>query len=122
MKFARILGLSFANEGTRHWWWLRLTAVAMLPLGLAFAVLLLRLTGAPHAVLAKTFAHPLAAGVALLLLGAGYWHLQLGLHEVIEDYVHDARLKALAQLLTTAACVVLGLAGMLAVLRLALSG
>lgn len=122
MKLARIMGIGITNEGTRHWWWLRMTAVAMLPLGLAFAVLLLRLTGAPHAVLAQTFAHPLAAGVALLLLGAGYWHLQLGLHEVIEDYVHHPGLKARALKLTTAACAVLALAGMLAVLRLALSG
>jgi succinate dehydrogenase / fumarate reductase membrane anchor subunit len=122
MNLARILGLNLANEGTRHWWQLRLTAVALLPLGLIFAVMVLRLAGAPREVLAATFAKPLAALVALLLLGAGYWHLKLGLHEVIEDYVHDEKLKALAELLVRAACAVLGLAGMLAVLRLALLG
>jgi succinate dehydrogenase / fumarate reductase membrane anchor subunit len=122
VKLARILGLGLANKGTRHWWQQRLTAVALVPLGLVFAVLVLRLAGAPREVLAATFAKPPAALVALLLLGAGYWHLKLGLNEVIEDYVHHEKLKAVGQLLVGAACAVLGLAGMLAVLRLAMLG
>ena len=122
MKLARILGIGLANEGTRHWWQQRLTSVALVPLGLIFAVMVLRLAGAPREILAATFARPLAAAIALLVLGAGYWHLKLGLNEVIEDYVHHESSKALAQRLVGAACAVLGLAGMLAVLRLALSG
>lgn len=122
MKLARILGLNLANEGTRHWWQLRLTAVVLLPLGLIFAVMVLRLAAAPRDAVAQAFANPLAALVALLALGAAYWHLRFGLHEVIQDYVHGEKLKARSLLLVDGACAVLGLASMLAVLRLGLSG
>ena len=43
----RVLGLGSAHEGTGHFWRQRLTAVANVPLVIAFVVLMAALAGRP---------------------------------------------------------------------------
>ena len=58
----------------------------------------------------------------LLLLGAGFWHLALGLQVVIEDYVHREGLKIALILLAKFACIALALAGILSLFTIAFGG
>ncbi|MBM3556150.1 MAG: succinate dehydrogenase, hydrophobic membrane anchor protein, partial [Alphaproteobacteria bacterium] len=96
----------------------RLSAIALVPLGLCFAVVLVRLATADHATVIAAFSSPLVALVAASTVIVGFWHLKLGLQVVIEDYVHDRAWEVLLQITQIFFCWVLGGLGVLAVLRL----
>ncbi len=117
---SRVRGLGSAKEGVNHWWVQRMTAVALVPLTLWFVASLITLTGADHATVSAWIARPLNTVLLLSLLAATFWHASLGLQVVIEDYIHQERMKLAALLAVKAALVIAGLSGMLAVLRVAL--
>lgn len=119
---ARVRGLGSAKEGVSHWWVQRLTALALVPLTLWFVASLISVAGADHATVVAWIGAPFPALVLILLIAATFWHAQLGVQVVIEDYVHHEGLKIASILAVKAACLVLGLAAILAVLRIALGG
>ncbi len=65
-------------------------------------------------------AHPVNAGLMTLVLVVGIWHGVLGVQVVIEDYIATEWKKITVLLLVKFAAVILALAGILAVLRIAL--
>ena len=84
----KFLGYGSAKEGTEHWWGQKLTAVALVPLTLWFAVALLGLDALDFATVRAWIAAPLNAILLILLLVAGLYHSMLGLQVIVEDYVH----------------------------------
>jgi succinate dehydrogenase / fumarate reductase membrane anchor subunit len=107
------------KSGVAHFWWQRLTAVALVPLGLWFVISLLNLNGLDYDRVADWLMRSVNAfGTALFVLVA-ILHSQLGLQVVIEDYVHDARAQRAVILLAAAAHVLVAAAGVLAVIRIA---
>lgn len=92
---SRVRGLGSAKEGTEHFWRQRLTAIANIPLILFFLWTLIALNGAEHAQVVAYLSSPLVAIVMLMVLGAGIYHMKLGMQVVIEDYVHGGAGKAL---------------------------
>ncbi len=119
---ARARGLGSAKEGVTHWWRQRLTAMALIPLTLIMAGYILSLVGADRATVVATLQEPFPALVALLLIVAAFWHVKLGGQVIIEDYVHAHGAKIAAIIALNFACVVVGLASALAVLRLFFGG
>ena len=81
-------GLGSAKDGVGHWWVQRLTAMALLLLAPWFAWLVLGLVGADHYTVRQTLAQPLNASLLLAFVLSLFWHAQLGLQVVIEDYFH----------------------------------
>lgn len=117
----RVIGLGSARGGSGHWYSQRITAVALVVLGLWFVASLVMLgPGAPHADVAHWLRAPFSAVMALLLLGVGAYHAVLGLQVVIEDYVGDKGTRTVVIVAVKFALVVATLVGVLAVLRLAL--
>jgi succinate dehydrogenase / fumarate reductase membrane anchor subunit len=117
---SRVLGAGSAKEGTEHWWLQRVTAVALLLLGPWFLLALLSLDGWTRAELLSWAGRP-ANSVMLLLLGVTLArHSSLGVQVVIEDYVHGPGSKVVALVLSKFAHVLLGVAAVLAVLKIAL--
>jgi succinate dehydrogenase / fumarate reductase membrane anchor subunit len=118
----RAIGLGSAKEGVEHWWAQRVTAVALILLGLWFAASLVAMIGADRAVVLAWLHAPVPAILAILLLIAVFYHGALGLQVVIEDYVGAEGLKIAA--LVTMRLVSFGLtvAGIFAVLRIAFGG
>lgn len=90
---ARVLGLGSAKEGVEHWWWQRLTAVALVPLGLWFAVAVIGLVGADHGTAREWVTRPLNAVLLIAFSASLLHHAQLGLQVVIEDYIHHEPVK-----------------------------
>ncbi|HUO79947.1 MAG TPA: succinate dehydrogenase, hydrophobic membrane anchor protein [Steroidobacteraceae bacterium] len=116
----RVLGLGAAGGGSHHWWLQRLTALALVPLGVWFLVALLGLPDLGYlTVRGWLAAAPHGLLLALLVVAAAY-HSWLGVCVVIEDYVPNRtrRLGALlvAQFLHLAA----GAGALFAVLKLSL--
>ena len=118
----RVRGLGSAREGTAHWWAQRLTAIALVPLVLWFAVSLIVLTGADREAVTAWLGNPAAAVLMLLLILAGFHHAQLGMQVVIEDYVHSEWLKLTLLIAVKFGAVALGIGAAFSVLKLALGG
>jgi succinate dehydrogenase / fumarate reductase membrane anchor subunit len=115
----RAIGLGSAKQGVEHWWAQRVSAVALLVLGLWFVASLAALAGADRATVAAWLHRPLAAILTILTLAAVFYHSALGLQVVIEDYVHAEGVKIAAVALVRLSCLALAVAGIFAVLRIA---
>ena len=114
----RVRQLGSARDGLREWRLQRLTAIALIPLGLYFAASILSLAKSDQMTAAAWLAAPVPALLVMLFVLAALAHALIGLHSVLLDYVHTrARLLA-AELLVRAAAVILAGASMLAVLKL----
>jgi succinate dehydrogenase / fumarate reductase, membrane anchor subunit len=84
----RVRGLGAARSGTSHFWRQRLTAVANVPLVIAFVVILISLIGRNHAAVVQIIGSPPVAIVMLLFILSITYHMRLGMQVIIEDYVH----------------------------------
>ena len=116
----RARGLGSSQSGVGHWWTQRVTAVALVVLGLWFVVTVLRLLHADYATARTLVGQPWNAVLLIAFVVAMFWHATLGLQVVIEDYVHT-RWKEVSLLVLVKFLAVLGaLASVLAVLRIAL--
>jgi succinate dehydrogenase / fumarate reductase membrane anchor subunit len=115
----RVLGLGSARDGTAHWWAQRVSAVALIPLTLWFIFSLLTLPALDYATVRAWLSFPMSSFLAVLLVAVSTYHSYLGTHEVIEDYVHSAGTKVLSLLLLRFAHVLVGGAGIFAIMRVA---
>ena len=86
----RVTGLGSAKEGAGHWWAQRLTAVALVPLGLWFVFSVLGLNHGQYEMIRAWIAEPLNTILLILLILSLLYHSALGLQVVIEDYIHGA--------------------------------
>ncbi len=117
---ARVRGLGAARKGTGHFIALRTLGVALAPLGLWFLWAVISHAGAPYAETAAFFAHPVNAGLMLAFVVAALWHFRLGFEETILDYVTHEGWKVAALIANTFFSVIVTLACVLAILKLAL--
>ncbi len=117
-----VRGLGSAKGGTHHWWLQRVTAVALVPLSLWLMASLVSLVGADYQSVVIWVRSPVVTVLLICLIGALFHHAQLGLQVVLEDYVHTEWLKITSIVLMKFAALVLGLASVLAVLKVSLGG
>ncbi len=120
-QLGRARGLGAAKTGTARWWAERATSLALLPLTVWFVWFALHLSGATRVQVAHAVAHPLTATLLLATVLLTFQHMQLGLQVVIEDYAR-ASLRTGMILAMKAATVLLALACVISVLKLAFSG
>jgi succinate dehydrogenase / fumarate reductase, membrane anchor subunit len=118
MKIA--LGLGSARSGAHHWMVQRITAVALIGLGLWFVWLVLAMLHADYAGARALIAMPWNAVLMIAFLIAAFWHAQLGLQVIVEDYVHAKGLEIATQIAIKFACFLGAAASVLAVIRIAL--
>ena len=115
---ARVRGLGAARAGTEHFWRQRVTAVANVPLVIAFVFIVIALLRRNHAAVVQILGSPLVAVILLLLILSITTHMRLGMQVIIEDYVHGAHAKHLALMANICFGLVMGAALVYAVLRL----
>jgi succinate dehydrogenase / fumarate reductase membrane anchor subunit len=118
---ARARGLGSAKEGVHHWWMQRLTAIALIPLVVWFAISLVMLSGADYQVVRAWIASPLVMVMLILTIGVGLHHGQLGMQVVWEDYTEGA-FRVVMIVLTKFLAVLFGLGAIVAILRIGFGG
>jgi succinate dehydrogenase / fumarate reductase, membrane anchor subunit len=114
----RVLGLGTAKGAAEHWWLQRVTAVALLPLGLWFAYALLTLGGFDYATVVAWVRQPATSILLILMIVAVGYHSVLGLQVVIEDYVGKGG-RPIVLMASTLAHVGLTISAVFAVLKIA---
>ena len=116
----RARGLGSAKDGTHHFVVQRITALALVPLALWVIWVALELVRADYAHARAIVHQPCAAILLTAFVIATFWHAQLGLQVVIEDYVNSRWLEVTAQLVVKFFCAVGALASVLSIVRIAL--
>ena len=116
--FGRVAHLGAARSGTRHFWHQRLTAVADIPLTIAAVAIVIAMFGRNHATVKQILSSPFVGIVMLLFILTSVYHMWLGMQEIIEDYVHDERLKIVTLMLNTFFSFTVGFAAVYAILDL----
>ena len=117
---ARILAQASTRHGSHHWLLERITSVALVPLTLWFIVAAVSLSGAGYEEVRAWLARPLNTTGMLLLIVTVFWHAQLGVQVIIEDYVHHEGSKLGGLMAANFALIAVGLACVVAVLKVSL--
>lgn len=99
-EIAKVRGWGSAHDGTGHFLWQRITAIALVPLTLwfVFSIMHMTATGSTQQAVAKWFSRGFNAAAVALMLLALFYHAKLGLQVVIEDYIHSPALKLVSVL------------------------
>lgn len=118
----QVRGLGSAKTGTEHFWVQRVTAVALVPLTLWFVYALIQLTGADQPTVSAWLREPVNAVLMIALIAATFHHMQLGLQVVIEDYIHGEGIKIACLLIMKGGSLLLAVAAVFAVLKVAFWG
>ena len=114
----RVSQLGSARDGLGEWRLQRVTALALIPLGLYFVASMVRLATSDQMTAAQWLGSPAPALLTILMLAAGFAHAFVGLRSVLLDYVHTRARLVAAELLVRAVAMLLAGASVLAVLKL----
>lgn len=117
---SRVLGMGSAKDGTGHWWSLRVTSVALVPLTLWFVISLLALPALDYETVRAWASVPITAFLSVLLVAVTAYHSYLGTIVIVEDYVPSAGTKVISLLLLRFAYVLAAGGAIFAILRIAL--
>ncbi len=118
----RVRGLGSAKDGTSHWWAQRVTAVALVPLSIWFVFSVVNLVGVDKDGFKVWLNGPGSFVLMALFLIALFYHMQLGLQVVIEDYVHNERNKVISLVFNKLLAVFLVVSSITALMRIAFGG
>ena len=114
---SKVKGLGSAKDGTGHFWHQRLTSLLLIPLVLWVGFSLAALP-VDHATLVGWIQQPWVSVALVLLVIVTFYHAQLGLQVVIEDYVSSHARRTVILLLSNLSCLLLGTIGVISVLRI----
>ncbi len=119
---ARARGLGSARYGVHHWWAQRLTAIALIPLVVWFAISLVMMSGADYQSVRAWIGSPIVVVLLILTIAVGLHHAQLGIQVVIEDYVHGDGSKLALIVALRFIAIFFGVAAIVAILRIGFGG
>ena len=115
---ARVRNLGASHSGTSDFWRQRLTAVAMVLLIVPVIVVVLTLISSNQAGAKQIFSLLPIAIIMLLFIIASAWHMKIGMQVVIEDYVHNEKIKLASVMANNFFCIAVALASIYAILKL----
>ena len=114
----RVRNLGAAHSGTSDFWRQRLTGVAMMLLMIPMIVIIMMLLGRNQAGAAQILGSLPIAVLLLLFIVASVWHMKIGMQVVIEDYIHNEKLKLVSVMLNNFFSIAVALASTYAILKL----
>jgi len=115
---SRVRYLGASHSGTSDFWRQRLTGVAMTLLMIPVLVIIMMLLGRNQAGAAQILSSIPVALILLLFIFASAWHMKIGMQVVIEDYVHNEKLKLISVMLNNFFSVAVALASTYAIIKL----
>ncbi len=115
-------GLGSAQDGVGRWWLQRVTAVGLVPLTLWFVFSVATMTGGTYHDFIGWMSQPWVAVLLIVYLAFLFYHSQIGLQEVCEDYIHQPLIKTGVVILIKFLHVLMAIATILAVIRIAVGG
>ena len=118
----RVRGLGSARGGTAHFWRVRVTSVALVPLSLFAIWLVLATFGLGYLETRTMLAHPVVAILLGLFVVITLDHMRSGMEEIIADYIHGEGLKLALLMLNLFFVLVVGGACLFALLKIAFGG
>ena len=114
----RVRALGASHSGTSDFWRQRVTAVALVLLIVPVIVVVMMLLGRNQAGAAQILGSPAVAIVLLLFIIASCWHMKIGMQVVIEDYIHNEKLKLASIMANNFFSAAVALASIYAILKL----
>ena len=114
----RVRNLGAAHSGTSDFWRQRITGVAMTLLMIPVIVIVMMLLGRNQAGAAQILGSPLVALLLIMFIVASVWHMKIGMQVVIEDYVHNEKLKLASIMANNFFSAAVALASVYAILKL----
>ena len=87
------------NE-TRKWILHRVSAIILAPLYVWFYFSLISLSTKNYSEAIYFFKDPLFEIITIMVFFVGFFHVKISLSEIFEDYIHNQKIKDVANLLT----------------------
>jgi succinate dehydrogenase / fumarate reductase membrane anchor subunit len=115
---SRVRALGASHTGTGDFWRQRVTAVAMVLLIVPVIVVVMLLLGRNQAGAAQILGSVPIAIILLLFIIASTVHMKIGMQVVIEDYVHNEKVKLASIMANNFFCIAVALASIYAILKL----
>ena len=116
LKDARGLGPS--GHGVSHWIAERASAIFLIPLTVFFLASIVAHAGADYPTMIAYLAHPVVTVTMIFLVVTALYHMTLGLGVIIEDYIGKTGTRIFLKLVVNFLAVFVGLASVLALLRI----
>ena len=86
-------------KASHKWIMQRASALIIAPLIVWFLLSLISLSTGDYNSVINFFSKPLFLSLTIILLIVGFFHAKIGLSEIIEDYIHNEKIKNFANLL-----------------------
>ncbi|MCG8507896.1 MAG: succinate dehydrogenase, hydrophobic membrane anchor protein [Rhodospirillales bacterium] len=115
-------GLGSTGRGTEHWYWERLTALALTPLTIWFIVSLIMGVGADYAAMQAWLGTPGNLVLMVLLAFFFFWHAWIAIAVVIQDYVHHEATNIFGLIALKFACIFFGAFAIVSIILVGLGG
>ncbi len=112
-------GLGSAKEGAHHWWVQRLTSIALVPLTIWFAYTIASFGEFSYSAVIVWMQSPVVAVILALLVVTMFYHVQLGVQVIIEDYVGGWR-KVTSLIALNFSCIALTFMGLFSIIKVSL--
>ena len=117
----KVQGLGPSHSGTGHFWRQRITAVALVPLGLWFTYAILGLVDTNEVAILSFLSKPWNALLMAAFSTTLLYHMALGLQDIVDDYVHSPGMKIFSLLAVRFLWIATTVTCIFAILRVAAS-
>lgn len=114
-------GLGSAKSGLHHWIVQRITALALIPLGLWIVYAFIVLITAPYIYVREWLSSPWTVTFSILLMICMFYHGYLGMRVIVEDYVSQTFLKWALIIGTKILSLLMAVLGIISILKVFLS-
>lgn len=114
---SKVRGLGSAKQGVHHWWAQRLTAIILVPLSIWFIYSLVVMSTMDYMAVIGWLQSPYTSTLMLMFIVSLFYHAQLGMQVVIEDYVDIEPLKIAGIIITNFVLMFAGVVSAVAVLK-----
>ena len=94
-------------DGTRKWILHRVSAIILAPLYVWFFFSFILLSTKNYSEAIYFFTNPLFKILTIILFFVGFFHARISLSEIFEDYIHNKKIKDVANVLTLISSIVI---------------